>query len=80
MPTKSVMMPRELTHENGAKGLMSGEFKESVELSCPQCSSYDEANCDYCGGSGTIMAVVTIEWTTIKEIYAMAVKHLEIKQ
>ena len=35
--TKTVMMPRELTAENGAKALLIGEFEESIILPCPRC-------------------------------------------
>ncbi len=54
METKTVIMPINLTAENGAKGLLIGEF-------------WAEAP------DGT---KVMIDWTTIKEIYAMAVNHL----
>jgi len=55
-------MPRELTAENGAKGLLSGEFFIDVEF-------YDDEGNLHCRKQA-------IDWTTIKEIYAMAVKHL----
>ena len=32
-----LVMPRVLTAENGAKGLLSGEFYEEVEVACPDC-------------------------------------------
>jgi len=52
--TDTVMMPRELTTENGAKGLFIGEFYATSP-----------------SGERSV-----IEWTTIKEIYAMAVDKL----
>jgi DnaJ-class molecular chaperone len=87
MKTKTVMMPRELTVENGAKALLSGEFKESIEYPCPDCDGdgidYQSSlilgdfldDCSTCGGYGIIDVTTTVSWTTIKEIYAMAVKH-----
>ena len=80
--TLTVMMPRELTAENGAKGLMSGEFHEVVTDDCPYCDATgyldvdEEIECDCCNGAGHIERKVTVGWDTIKEIYAMAVKHL----
>ncbi len=82
MQTETVMMPRELTAENGAKGLLSGEFHEVVIQDCPYCDStgfldIDETEeCDSCNGEGSVAFKVPVSWTTIKEIYAMAVKHL----
>lgn len=71
-----ILMPLELTAENGGKGLMLGEFKESLELQC-HCAhdnEYDDG-CETCGGDGTYLQEVTISWPVIKEIYAKAVKH-----
>ena len=79
MSDEKILMPKELTAENGAKGLLSGEFSEQLVTSCPVCwYSDDEANdgCQYCEGSGEIVSHVSVSWTTIKEIYAMAAKHL----
>lgn len=77
----TVKMPKELTAENGAKGLLSGEFKEAVTFPCPECSNLDEPNedCMFCDGEATVKQSVTVSWSTIKDIYAMAVKHLEVK-
>lgn len=70
-----IIMPTELTSENGAKCAFIGEFKESIELECPQCNDegYD-IECDICNGSGTYMQNVVISWTNIKAIYKKAVK------
>lgn len=81
-PKDMVMMPQSLTAENGAKGLLSGEFLEKVILQCEYCDDGwedEEAGeeCQYCGGSGDYSLNVPVQWTTIKEIYAMAVKHLQ---
>jgi len=70
-------MPRELTAENGAKGLLSGEFYVTTDVPCPACLHEDSpANCSCCEGVGDISQRTYVDWTTIKEIYAMAVKHL----
>lgn len=73
----TVIMPKELTAENGAKSLLSGEFFVDVE---DQCLEYGDichdVNCEDCQGTGVIHSKIPINWTTIKEIYAMAVEHL----
>ena len=75
METKTVMMPRELTAENGAKAALIGEFIINFPMKCC-CHGEEEDDCDVCGGSGEYMQPVNVPWTTIKEIYAAAVKHL----
>ena len=79
MSNKTVLMPRELTAENGAKRLLSGEFFEEIEVSCDCFAMSDDGNavdnCCHCAGEGSYTQKAPIEWTTIKEIYAMAVKH-----
>ncbi|MFH0952359.1 MAG: hypothetical protein V1838_04190 [Patescibacteria group bacterium] len=75
-----IVMPRCLTAENGAKALLIGEFFEEIEVICPECFS-DEAilpdeECEVCQGEGKINQKVPVSWTTIKEIYKKAVKHL----
>ena len=80
MTDKTVVMPSALTAENGAKSLMIGEFNETTEFPCPECCDYGpEDDCPQCDGTGEIMQVVPVTWTTIKEIYAMAVEHLSEK-
>lgn len=74
METKTVMMPRELTAENGAKAAMMGEFSINFPMKC-HCCGLDE-NCEVCGGDGEYMQPVNVPWVTIKDIYAAAVKHL----
>lgn len=75
--TKTVMMPRSLTAENGAKALMIGEFSIEVDLTCSSCF-YDEPQpeCEVCGGEIHYTENKIIDWTTIKEIYAKAVEAL----
>lgn len=75
---ETVIIPKELTAENGAKYLLTGDFKEEIEIDCPVC--YDPHNtisdCEVCEGTGTYTQKVTIEWDTIKRIYKKAVTHL----
>lgn len=77
METKKVIMPRELTAENGAKALLSGEFYEEDEV---DCMYYDDVccntECGICHGTGAYIRKTLISWTNIKAIYAMAVKNL----
>ncbi len=70
-----IIMPTELTAENGAKFAFIGEFKEYIELECGPCSEngYDE-DCPICNGEGTYSQDVPISWTNIKAIYKKAVK------
>ena len=66
-----ILMPKELTAENGAKKLLIGEFFETVYPECLTC----EKNCDDCTTDYKPHKVM-VKWTTIKAIYAMAVEHL----
>lgn len=79
METHTVMMPRSLTAENDAKAAMSGEFHEDIELICTACA-YDEPqdDCEVCGGETRYTQRISVSWTTIKEIYAKAVKELGV--
>lgn len=77
---ETVTMPRELTAENGAKYLLIGEFSEEITLECSECLDVgSDELCEVCGGGITYQKIVPVEWTTIKAIYAMAVKHLAVK-
>jgi len=74
MKTKTVMMPRELTAENGVKAAMMGEFSIKFPMKC--CCQGEQDDCEVCGGAGEYLQPVNVPWTTIKQIYAAAVKHL----
>lgn len=74
-PDGWVMVPMRLTAENGAKGLLSGEFSETKFINCPECFGDDE--CETCDGSGRIEITVPVTWTTIKEIWAKGIEHFE---
>lgn len=73
IPDGYVMVPMRLTAENGAKGVLSGEFSETQFVNCPECFGDDE--CETCDGSGRIEITVPVTWTTIKEIWAKGVEH-----
>lgn len=75
----NVVMPAELTAENGAKELLIGEFHEAINIQCSECygdGHIDGEPCEECDTVGSYLVKVPIHWTTIKEIYAMTVKHL----
>ena len=77
MKEPTVIMPLALTAENGAKALMIGEFNETAEFPCFECEECGaEDDCPECDGTGQVMQVVPVTWTTIKEIYAMAISKL----
>lgn len=80
METETVMMPRALTAENGAKASFMGEFKEIVIMRCTECDGDIDAacECECCNGAGEYSLSVAVSWTTIKEIYAKAVKELGV--
>ncbi|HCN7668377.1 TPA: ead/Ea22-like family protein [Escherichia coli] len=67
IPDGWVIVPKKLTAENGAKGVLSGEFSETTFISCPECFGDDD--CDTCDGSGRIEIKVPVTWTTIKSIW-----------
>lgn len=72
-PDGWMMVPMRLTAENGAKGVLSGEFSETKFVNCPECFGDDE--CETCDGSGRIEITVPVTWTTIKAIWSKGVKH-----
>lgn len=73
VPDSYVMVPMRLTAENGAKGVLSGEFSETQFVNCPECFGDDE--CETCDGSGRIEIKVPVSWTTIKEIWIKGVEY-----
>jgi len=81
-----VLMPKELTAENGAKKLMIGEFKEKIIMPCQDCDgegildAYDGSTCPECGGAGNFSVSVSGQWPTIKAIYAVAVENLSLPE
>ena len=75
-PDGWVIVPKKLTAENGAKGVLSGEFSETTFISCPECFGDDD--CETCDGSGRIEIKVPVSWTTIKTIWAKGCEHFSI--
>ncbi|MGA6630272.1 hypothetical protein ACPEGE_29060 [Klebsiella sp. K792] len=73
IPDGYVMVPMRLTAENGAKGVLSGEFSETKFVNCPECFGDDE--CETCDGSGRIEIKVPVSWTTIKDIWIKGIEH-----
>lgn len=75
-----ILMPQALTAENGAKALLMGEFKESRIMTCEHCDNgldYDDGCfCEYCNGSGDYKLSIEVTWSTIKDVYKMAVEFL----
>ena len=80
----NVIMPSELTAENGAKGLLIGEFSVHHRVDCGACDDGDGSimpedefePCELCGGQGGFDINIPIPWTTIKEIYKKSVEGL----
>lgn len=69
-----ISLPKELTAENGAKYLLSGEFSESEEIMCPEClGNWDETGCGC--NEGVVLIDVPVSWSVIKDIYRCIVKH-----
>lgn len=75
-PDGWVMVPKRLTAENGAKGVLLGEFSETTFISCPECFGDDD--CETCDCSGRIEIKVPVSWTTIKTIWAKGCEHFSI--
>ncbi len=69
---KTVIMPAELTAENGAKSAMMGEFSINFPI---DCSCDGDEDCSICDGSGEYLRKINIPWTSIKEIYKFAVEN-----
>lgn len=72
MGNETVLMPRALTAENGAKSLLMGEYFETSRQDCPEC--YGDG-CEECGQKGYYIVKIPVRWTTIKAIYAKCVEH-----
>lgn len=75
-PDGWVIVPKKLTAENGAKGVLSGEFSETTFISCPECFGDDD--CETCDGSGRIEIKVPVSWTTIKTIWDKGCEYFSI--
>lgn len=65
-----ILMPKELTAENGAKGAFSGEFTIRVEKPHWMCKG---EGCMMCEWDGYVVERETIPWSDIKQIYSKIV-------
>lgn len=81
IPVGAVAMPASLTAENGAKGLLTGEFRIQHAVNCSGCY-FDESDpeCEVCGGHIEYIEYVDVPWATIKDIYARAVSGLALEK
>lgn len=72
-----VLVPRRLTYENGTKGALIGEFKETLVMRCVECDEgyVDDDVCEECGGSGEFGVKVPVSWDTLKDIHKAMVAH-----
>ena len=78
---EGVRLPQSLTAENGAKGLLIGEFFETTFIENPEYCGCGK--CDYCHDNppdnGEMIEIkVTVSWTTIKDIYAKIVENMAL--
>lgn len=75
VPAGYCLMPESLTAENGAKGALSGEFFTETDITCDECGGdCDEDDpCEHCNDLGFQTVRTVIGWSTIKDIYKMAV-------
>lgn len=64
----TVLLPKNLTAENGAKGLLIGDFYEYVEVAADE--DYREES-----GEETVRVQVPVSWSNIKLIYDKVVSH-----
>lgn len=67
-----VLMPKELTAENGAKALLIGEFHVETQVPNPD---YDPSLDDEDEEPEFFTAQIAVPWDTIKKIYAKAAGH-----
>ena len=77
IPGKSIVMPRELTAENGAKSAFIGEFFESYTAPC-DCDG--DEKCIACNGTFKIKIWVPITWANLKTIYSRIVNFFDEKE
>lgn len=77
---ESIVLPRKLTAENGAKSLLIGEFFETIEVHNQSYCGCGE--CDFCinfpDEPKFLKQEVPIQWTTIKEIYDKVVDFFDV--
>jgi len=80
---KNILMPINLTAEEGHKSLLIGEFFETIEVQNPDYCGCGK--CDFCidiqedDAEPYMLQKVPISWTTIKEIYSKVVEFEKLK-
>ncbi len=76
VPEHYCIMPKMLTAGNGAKGALMGEFYIEHFVRCTECDGEgsEEEPCEACDNQGGQTVKTYIDWTTIKDIYRMAVE------
>ncbi|CNL04109.1 hypothetical protein [Yersinia aldovae] len=82
VPAGYCIMPESLTAENGAKGALSGEFFTETDITCEECGGDcdEDDSCKHCNDLGVQTVRAAIGWSTIKDIYKMAVGATAIRQ
>lgn len=82
VPEGCVLLPSRLTAENGAKGLLSGEFHETTRTTCGLCDGegyIEDVVCGDCEGECSVEVKVPVSWDTIKQIHRMVVDNLAVE-
>lgn len=74
-----VLVPVELTAENGAKAALMGEFSVPFPAYCPDCHDLTDMSleadfCETCRNTGEITHTINVPWVTIKEIWKKAIE------
>ena len=75
-----ILLPRNLTADNGCKDLLRGEFSESIKICCPHCAGSRKIatqTCIECDGAGEYTLNVPVTWTTMKNIHAKIVANFD---
>lgn len=77
--TDKILLPKKLTAEEGYKGLLSGEFFETITVSNESYCGCGQ--CDFCEDFPDVeeyeIRKVPISWDNIKRIYEMIVEFTE---
>mgnify|MGYP001761675019 CR=1 FL=1 len=75
-----VIMPLSLTHANGAKHAMSGEYHIERTFTCTECEEIEEGDvCEICDDTGEFTQRTTVPWDMIKDIYSDAVSKFALR-
>lgn len=83
MENNKILMPEKLTAEEGHKGLLIGEFFETIEVENPEYCGC--GRCDFCldvqddDAEPYLIQKIPVSWSTIKEIYNKIVEYEKSK-